>query len=112
MEKKRARRMTQGVNPAIIRTLRKQYGWTQEELAEKWGKHPITVGRMERGQLVVTKLQDLYELAGVFAVAPGMLLGDATFSEMPDREEYELIERLPPEKKRVVFSVARSLVAA
>ncbi|MED4599687.1 helix-turn-helix transcriptional regulator [Paenibacillus validus] len=45
-----------------IRTLREQYGWTQEQLAERADLHPNYIGQIERG-LKNVSLDNIYKLA-------------------------------------------------
>ncbi|CAM3551599.1 helix-turn-helix domain-containing protein [Marinicrinis lubricantis] len=45
-----------------IRTLREQYGWTQEQLAERADLHPNYIGQIERG-LKNVSLDNIHKLA-------------------------------------------------
>lgn len=37
-----------------IKNIRKEKGWTQEQLAEKAGMHPTYIGKLERGEKSLT----------------------------------------------------------
>ncbi|MBF6569981.1 MAG: helix-turn-helix transcriptional regulator [Candidatus Binataceae bacterium] len=58
-----------------VRILRKQRGWTQEELAAKAKKHPTYIGGIERGERNPT-LTVLAELARALGVPLSELLGE------------------------------------
>lgn len=45
-----------------IRTLREQFGWTQEQLAERADLHPNYIGQVERG-LKNVSLDNIHKLA-------------------------------------------------
>lgn len=56
-----------------IRTLRKQAGWSQEELADVAGLHRTYVGAIERGERNVS-LINIVQLARALRVKPADLL--------------------------------------
>lgn len=56
-----------------IRTLRKQAGWSQEELAEISGLHRTYVGAIERGERNVS-LINIVQIARALRVKPADLL--------------------------------------
>jgi transcriptional regulator with XRE-family HTH domain len=58
-----------------IRTLRKQAGWSQEELAATCGLHRTYVGAVERGERNVS-LINIVRLARALRVKPTDLMED------------------------------------
>jgi transcriptional regulator with XRE-family HTH domain len=43
------------MTPAQLRRLRKHKGWSQDDLAEVLGVHPMTVSKWERGEQPMDK---------------------------------------------------------
>jgi transcriptional regulator with XRE-family HTH domain len=58
-----------------IRTLRKQVGWSQEELAAACGLHRTYVGAVERGERNVS-LINIVQFARALQVKPADLMED------------------------------------
>ena len=58
-----------------IRTLRKQWGWSQEYLAEACGLHRTYVGAVERGERNVS-LINIVQFARALQVKPADLIED------------------------------------
>lgn len=56
-----------------IRTLRKQKGWSQEELGERAGLHRTYIGSIERSERNVSLL-NIERLANAFKIRPKDLL--------------------------------------
>ena len=56
-----------------LKELRKERGWTQEELAERADMHFTYVGQIERG-IRNPSLVNLYKLAKALGVKGGLLL--------------------------------------
>lgn len=56
-----------------IKTIRRQKGFTQEEVADKSGMHVSTLGRIERGESN-PPLQTLNKIAQVLRVKPKEIL--------------------------------------
>jgi len=56
-----------------IRTLRKQVGWSQEDLAEACGLHRTYVGAVERGERNVS-LINIVQFARALRVKPADLM--------------------------------------
>ena len=56
-----------------IRTLRKQMGWSQEDLAEACGLHRTYVGAVERGERNVS-LINIVQFARALRVKPADLM--------------------------------------
>lgn len=56
-----------------IRELRKQRGWSQDELADQAGVHRTYVGTVERCEQSIT-IDSLEKLANAFGVSPARLL--------------------------------------
>jgi transcriptional regulator with XRE-family HTH domain len=61
----------------IVRTLRKERGWSQEEFASKCNLHRTYVGAIERAEENIT-LRTLDKLAKALKVHPTALLRDKT----------------------------------
>lgn len=66
-----------------VKDLRRNFGMTQEELAEKLDIHPSYVGQLERGEREAS-LHTLEKLADTFALPPAELLGEE--KDNADRE--------------------------
>jgi transcriptional regulator with XRE-family HTH domain len=67
----------------IVRRLRKEYDWTQEDLADRAGLTSTYVGQVERGDKVPS-LTVVLKLAHALEVLPAELLG--SFSHVVMRE--------------------------
>ena len=77
----------------IIRKLRLQKGWTQEELAEMCGISARTIQRIERGH--PAGLETLKSLAAVFEVDIECLKQDPEMNKTPElAEEAKAIEQV------------------
>jgi len=57
-----------------IRKLRRERGWSQQELAERSNLHLNFVGRLERGQIISPELISVLKLAMGLEVEPAILL--------------------------------------
>lgn len=58
----------------LIKNLRKQYGLTQEQLSQKLGVTPTTIGRWE-SNYKMPSIERLIELSGIFHVPLNYLAG-------------------------------------
>lgn len=65
-----------------IKELRKQNGWTQEELGEKLGVKKAAIQKYEKGEIVNLKLATIKKLCEIFDVPPGRLI-------FPEAEELD-----------------------
>ncbi|BFM13413.1 2TM domain-containing protein [Simiduia litorea] len=79
----------------IIRKLRLQKGWSQEQLAELSGLSVRTIQRIERGQ--TAGLETLKSLAAVFDVELSTLQPEAT--PMSDRNDTKLTPSLETDER-------------
>lgn len=59
-----------------VRELRKQRGWSQEELASKAGLHRTYIGSVERGEQNVS-IDNIERLAKTLGVSIGTLFKDS-----------------------------------
>lgn len=66
-----------------IRTLRRQHGLTQEELAEKAGISPSFMGHIERGSRIAS-LDTLVILCNTLKTTPQFLLGASLDNDLSD----------------------------
>ncbi|HEX7681185.1 MAG TPA: helix-turn-helix transcriptional regulator [Thermoanaerobaculia bacterium] len=57
----------------VVRRVRKEYAWTQEDLAERSGLTPTYVGQVERGDKVPS-LTVVLKLARALNVLPAQLM--------------------------------------
>lgn len=99
------------VRPEIIKELRAQHAMTQRDLADAWGKSQTIVSQIESGERSLSRIAEVKRLAKVFGVPPAILLGPE-FTGIQDREAYERIAKLPPEKRRLLFEMADALAKA
>ena len=89
--------------------LRKERGWSQQDLAEKIGTHGAIIGKYERNE-INPSFEVAKKISDAFAVSLDYL-GDASGQSLPVRDKEILqridnIERLPlPEKDRVYFLI-------
>ena len=74
---------------ATVRELRREHGWTQEQLAERAYLHRTYIASIEAGKRNVAIANVVY-LARAFGVVPGELFRHFTKS---------LIDRLPPNSR-------------
>ena len=56
-----------------VRSLRKEIGWSQEQLAEACGLHRTYIGAIERGERNVS-LQNIVQIAFALGVKPADLM--------------------------------------
>ena len=76
-----------------LRFLRKQKGWTQEELGQKIGKDYSTIGKWELGHRFPVML-DVMRLSELFAIDPKDLISSdlrINASYNPTEEDYKRI---------------------
>lgn len=96
-----------------ILELRKERGWSQQELAKKLGTSGVIVGRYERGEMMPS-IKVASKLAEVFAVTIDSLISE---HEVPDilhdtamLERWKAIEDLPAEDREKVLFLVDSVV--
>ena len=72
-----------------VRDLRKEWGLTRKELAQRSGVDESLLGRIENSK--IRKIQDdaLTKLAKIFCVSTDFLLG---LTDIPDRQNYDIEE--------------------
>jgi transcriptional regulator with XRE-family HTH domain len=73
----------------LVRSYRKQHGWTQEELADRWGYSSMYVSQIEQGRRKLSSAAQLVKLADIL--------------EIPS-EKLEAIGRGIPERKKKMGS--------
>ncbi|WP_342564305.1 helix-turn-helix transcriptional regulator [Paenibacillus sp. FSL R7-0345] len=91
-----------------IRRLRKQLGWTQEELAYRAGIDTSYLGQIERGKRRSPTLGMIGKIADSLSVDSSLLLeqpeaeaadkGGIPWSDIPERVALELRQRSPNEQ--------------
>ncbi|MBV9259136.1 MAG: helix-turn-helix domain-containing protein, partial [Ktedonobacteraceae bacterium] len=69
----------------LVKIFREQRGWTQEELADKWGYTREYVSLIERGKRKLDKLEQVNRLADILEIPQDRL--DAIGREIPQRKE-------------------------
>lgn len=93
--------------------LRKESGWSQQELAKKVGTSGAIVGRYERGEMTPS-VEVAKKLADVFQVTLDYLVNQAeTIAPIKDKamlERLREIEQLDPEDKDTLLHVIDSLL--
>lgn len=100
---------------ANIRRLRKEKGWTQEQLAKKVGCPATSISRLEQGESATEKR--IQKIAGALGadiselyagITPDMAKGTVTTEEMLLLKGYR---KLPDNMKSAVTSLIRSAAA-
>lgn len=66
------------VKPEVLKRLRKERRWTQEQLATKAKLNKQTISRLERGSCNTTRQTAVETLARVLRVEPAVLTGEAS----------------------------------
>ena len=97
--------------PERVVTLRKQKGWTQQQLADEVGVRVLQIRRYESGASQPT----LDAIRGL-ALALGVTTDELIFAKDergPDEElrlQFEAITRFTPEEKKIAKAVLESLI--
>ncbi len=95
-----------------VRLLRKNKGWTLDELSEASGLHPSSISQVERGERNLT-LQNLSKLADGLDVPPYQFL------LTPDRQVDEtnsfgyldeILDEIPSDRQDTVYRIAHVLL--
>ena len=97
--------------PERVVTLRKQKGWTQQQLADEVGVRVLQIRRYENGASQPT-LDAIRRLALALGVTTDELIFDKD-ERGPDEElrlQFEAITRFTPEEKKVAKAVLESLI--
>ena len=93
----------------IIR-LRKQNGWSQEELAEKLGLKKSAVAKYENGRVENIKRSTIEEMARIFDCTPSYLMGwdnmNTTVAAHKDGDNFT------PEELQKIEEYKKLLIAA
>jgi transcriptional regulator with XRE-family HTH domain len=96
-----------------ILSLRKQRGWSQQELAKKVGTSGPIIGRYERNEMIPS-VEVAKKLSGIFGVTLDYLVDDTgRITEIKDRamlERLMQIEALEHEEKKTIAHVLDSLL--
>ena len=96
-----------------ILALRKQQGWSQQQLAKKVGTSGPIIGRYERGEMVPS-VEVAKKLADTFAVTLDYLVDDTgKAAEIKDKAMLQRIveiEALEQEDKKTIVQVIDSLL--
>ncbi|SRR6266487_335222 len=67
----------------LVKTYRELRGWSQEELAERWGHSREYVSQIERGKRKLDKQEQVYKLADILSIPQERL--DAIGKGIPER---------------------------
>ena len=97
--------------PERVATLRKQKGWTQQQLAEQVGVRVLQIRRYESGASQPT-LEAIRNLALALGVTTDELIFDKD-ERGPDDElrlQFEALTRFTPEEKKIAKAVLESLI--
>lgn len=97
--------------PERVVTLRKQKGWTQQQLADEVGVRVLQIRRYESGASQPT-LDAIRRLALALGVTTDELIFDKD-ERGPDEDlrlQFEAITRFTPEEKKVAKAVLESLI--
>ena len=97
--------------PERVVTLRKQKGWTQQQLADEVGVRVLQIRRYESGAS-----QPTLDVIRRLALALGATTDELIFGKDergPDEElrlQFEAISRFTPEEKKIAKAVLESLI--
>jgi len=97
--------------PQRVVTLRKQKGWTQQQLAEQVGVRVLQIRRYESGASQPT-LDAIRRLALALGVTTDELIFDKNERGPDDdlRLQFEALTRFTPQEKKIVKAVLESLI--
>ncbi len=70
---------------ALVKAYRKQRGWTQDELAERWGYTRFYISKIESGKRKVDSTEQLVRLADILDIPQEKL--DAIGRGIPERQK-------------------------
>lgn len=92
--------------------LRKNKGWTLDQLSDASGLHPSSISQVERGERNLT-LQNLSKLAEGLEVAPYQFL--LTPDQKVDRTENgeyldEMLDEMPDDRQQTIYQIAHVLL--
>ena len=95
-----------------VRMLRKNKGWTLDQLSDASGLHPSSISQVERGERNLT-LQNLSKLAEGLEVAPYQFL--LTPDQKVDRTENgeyldEMLDEMPDDRQQTIYQIAHGLL--
>lgn len=90
-----------------IRTLRKQKGWTQEELGRRLGVQKSVVAKYENGKVMNMKQSTIATLSELFNVKPSYICGFTDESENNYSELISLLDGLNAEGVEEVYKHAK-----
>lgn len=96
---------------ARLFALRKEYGLTQQEMADKIGVHVNQVRRYESGSA-----RPSLEALKKIAVATSVTIDSLVFApeeRRPDEElrlQFEAVSQMPPEEKRIVQALLEGMI--
>lgn len=94
-------------------TLRKEHGWSQQQLAKKIGTSGPIIGRYERGEMTPS-VEVAKKLANIFNVTLDYLVDDTgTLTEIKDKTILNRIieiEKLEGQDKKTIIHVIDSLL--
>jgi transcriptional regulator with XRE-family HTH domain len=95
-----------------VRMLRKNKGWTLDQLSDASGLHPSSISQVERGERNLT-LQNLSKLAEGLEVAPYQFL--LTPDQKVDRTENgeyldEMLDEMPDDRQQTIYQIAHVLL--
>ena len=98
---------------ARIKEVRVSKNLTQENLAEKVNVSVAFLSRIERGSSRIN-LKRLNQICDCLNVSEGYILNGSASnsSEYLDKEFNELLKNCSPEKKKMIYNVAKAIVEA
>lgn len=83
-EKKQTLELSNNAFGKLVKSFREQRGWSQGELAEKWGHTREYVSQVERGKRKLNKQEQINRLADILEIPPERL--DAIGKGIPQRQ--------------------------
>lgn len=95
-----------------VRMLRKNKGWTLDQLSEASGLHPSSISQVERGERNLT-LENLSKLADGLDVAPyQFLLTPDQKVDQTDNGELldDLFDDIPEDRQQAIYQIAHVLL--
>ena len=92
----------------VIRERRKEFGYSQEELAERVSKTPSFIGQIERGD-ALPSLDTLTRLTKLLAIDANVYFSDHNDRNQESPEFHLMLEQLSPEMRKMAFEIIKQI---
>jgi len=92
----------------VIRAKREEFGYSQEELAERVGKTASSIGQIERGE-TLPSVNTLADVTPVLAIDANEYFYDSVNQKQESREFLLMLEQLTPEMRKLSQEIIRQI---